>query len=172
MRYANSRRRQEWMFLWTWGNENDRGKARRACRVRVHSVQMQDSRIQERDAILGTHVLPMLVCRAGSDTGMSELNESHATPLVCSACGRTVLITINRNATGNLTIICPNCRHEHYRYCEDGIITEDRWRSSAPVVSQNYYRYAFTATTAYTSTASDYARNSWYSTTAGGTGGW
>ena len=32
--------------------------------------------------------------------------------------------------TGNYTVICGNCGHEHYRVIKDGVVTEDRHNSS------------------------------------------
>jgi predicted RNA-binding Zn-ribbon protein involved in translation (DUF1610 family) len=99
---------------------------------------------------------------------MSELNESHRTALHCSNCSQTVMVRINRHATGNLTITCPNCGHDHYRYCKDGEITEDRWRSSAQMVPSYYY--SATATSTYTSDATGvggYISDAWYNTSTG-----
>jgi DNA-directed RNA polymerase subunit RPC12/RpoP len=99
---------------------------------------------------------------------MSELNENHRAPLSCTNCRQTVVVTINRHATGNLTIECPRCGHEHYRYVVNGVITEDRWRSSAPMISSYYYSTAATSSTAtYTSAGSGYLSNAWHSTTSG-----
>jgi len=55
-------------------------------------------------------------------------------PLGCTNCRQWVRVRISNKATGNLTIVCPDCKHEHYRYCENGEITEDRWRSSARMI--------------------------------------
>lgn len=50
--------------------------------------------------------------------------------LWCHACGRYVQFDMDPEADGNLSIICPNCGHEHQRVVKDGIITEERWGSS------------------------------------------
>lgn len=103
---------------------------------------------------------------------MSELDESYATSLHCTNCRQTVVVRINRHATGNLTITCPRCDHEHYRYCVDGVITEDRWRSSAPMVNISYYSTSATSGTAtYTSATAGYMSDLWYNTGSSTTGG-
>jgi hypothetical protein len=98
---------------------------------------------------------------------MDILQGRHSAPLSCTNCRQVVKVSIDRHATGNLTIVCPNCEHEHYRYCENGMITEDRWRSSAPMISAAYYSTsASTDTMTFTSsgTASSFVRDSWYNT--------
>ena len=94
-----------------------------------------------------------------------DLAEHHAAPMDCTHCDQRVVVRINRHATGNLTIRCPQCGHEHFRYCQNGEITEDRWRSAAQPVPS--YLYSATATsntaTAYASTtgASTFAMRIW-----------
>ena len=98
---------------------------------------------------------------------MSELDETHMTSLVCSFCGKTVLVSMAKNAIGNLTIECPECGHEHYRYCENGEITEERWRSSAGM----YYAYSVRITDTETTDATTYfSRDAWRN--YGTAGGW
>lgn len=103
-----------------------------------------------------------------------DLQDRHSATLGCTNCRQMVRVSINRHATGNLTITCPNCGHEHYRYCENGVITEDRWRSSAQMVSISYYSTSATATATYTDTntnaASSFLQSSWQSTDS--TGNW
>lgn len=100
-----------------------------------------------------------------------DLNDHHATSLHCTNCRQTVVVRINRHATGNLTIKCPKCGHEHYRYCENGEITEDRWRSSAALVAIYLYSTSATSDTAsYPSAVSAFARDAWYNTTGTASG--
>jgi len=33
--------------------------------------------------------------------------------------------------SGNFTVICGNCGHEHYRYIKNGVVTEDRHNNAA-----------------------------------------
>ena len=100
-----------------------------------------------------------------------DLADRHAAPMDCTSCQQRVVVRINRHATGNLTIRCPQCGHEHYRYCEDGVITEDRWRLSAQAVPNYLYSTSATNDTAtYTSTgASTFTMNIWYDS---GTASW
>lgn len=100
------------------------------------------------------------------------LEEYINSELHCTNCGRTVHIRMSRFDTGNLTIECPICDHEHFRYVEDGIITEDRWRSSAMTV------YSMTAwvssSSAGTTTASDthgFCGTLWSNSSTSGTWG-
>ena len=100
-----------------------------------------------------------------------DLQDRHSAPLRCTNCGQSVRESIDRHATGNLTITCPNCGHEHYRYCVDGEITEDRWRSSAQMIPTYYYSATATSyTTTATSSASSFITASWYNTDS--TGNW
>jgi predicted nucleic acid-binding Zn-ribbon protein len=111
-----------------------------------------------------------------------ELNDRISAPLSCTECRQVVRVNIDRHATGNLTIVCPNCGHEHYRYVENGVITEDRWRSSAPMVSIAYYSTsASTDTMTWTGTSTDstgstatsaFLRDAWYNTDSSTNGGW
>ena len=97
-----------------------------------------------------------------------DLRDRHSAPLNCTNCAQVVTVSIDRHATGNLTIVCTNCGHEHYRYCEDGVITEDRWRSSAQMVPNYYYSTAASTNTCTYSggTAAAFAMNSWHNTDA------
>jgi len=96
---------------------------------------------------------------------VSELNEHHRAPLHCTNCRQTVVVTIDRHVTGNLTIKCPMCGHEHYRYCRNGIITEDRWRSSASMVSVSYYHVSTASSTdSYYSTVGGFLSEAWHNT--------
>jgi len=100
-----------------------------------------------------------------------DLQDRHSAPLECTSCRQTVRVSIDRHATGNLTIKCPNCGHEHYRYCVNGVITEDRWRSSAWMVSVSYYSVSATSGTATDpSTGSSYLQSLWYNSDS--TGNW
>lgn len=100
-----------------------------------------------------------------------DLQDRHSVPLACTNCRQMVRVSIDRHATGNLTIVCPKCGHEHYRYCENGVITEDRWRSSARMISINYYSTsATTGTATYTSAGSAFLQSSWQNSDS--TGNW
>lgn len=91
-----------------------------------------------------------------------DLNDRRAATLDCTHCRQTVVVRLNRHATGNLTIKCPACGHEHYRYCEDGEITEDRWRPGGVAVPTYLYSTSATSSTAtYTSYASTFVADLW-----------
>ncbi|MHA2280071.1 MAG: hypothetical protein ACXAC5_04240 [Promethearchaeota archaeon] len=32
---------------------------------------------------------------------------------------------------GNYTVVCGNCKHEHYRHIKNGVVTEDRHNHAA-----------------------------------------
>jgi len=48
--------------------------------------------------------------------------------LFCHACGKYVQFDVPET-DGRLVVVCPNCKHEHCRVVENGIITEERWDS-------------------------------------------
>lgn len=48
----------------------------------------------------------------------------------CTNCGGQFIATLDLSLNGNHQITCPHCRHVHYRVVRDGVVTEDRWRSS------------------------------------------
>ncbi len=49
----------------------------------------------------------------------------------CTNCTGEFLIELDLSLNGNHQITCPLCQHIHYRVVKDGVVTEDRWRSSA-----------------------------------------
>lgn len=101
---------------------------------------------------------------------MSEdLGEYINSELYCTNCGRLVLVKMSRFDSGNLTITCPVCDHEHYRYVEKGIITEDRWRSSAGMQTIQATVWVTSSTDSTTATASDihgFYSQSWLNSSA------
>lgn len=78
--------------------------------------------------------------------------------IYCHNCDQYVQFDIDVGLNGNHTIVCPNCKHEHYRRVENGIITEGRWGSS------NFNTYNCTATSTGHTT---YLDSSWLNTTTG-----
>lgn len=58
------------------------------------------------------------------------MNEERS-DVYCTNCARTFIATLDLGLNGNHEITCPHCRHVHYRVVKNGVITEDRWRSSA-----------------------------------------
>lgn len=49
----------------------------------------------------------------------------------CTNCQRQFIAELDLALNGNHEITCPFCRHIHYRVVRDGVVTEDRYRSSA-----------------------------------------
>lgn len=49
----------------------------------------------------------------------------------CTNCGGEFIAELDLSLNGNHEITCPLCQHVHYRVVRDGVVTEDRWRSSA-----------------------------------------
>lgn len=49
----------------------------------------------------------------------------------CTNCSREFVASLDLALNGNHEITCPHCQHVHYRVVRDGVVTEDRWRSSA-----------------------------------------
>ncbi|MDP2622286.1 MAG: hypothetical protein Q8Q29_00610 [Actinomycetota bacterium] len=58
------------------------------------------------------------------------MNESRSN-VDCTNCGGSFIAVLDLSLNGNHEITCPLCRHVHYRVVRDGVVTEDRWRSSA-----------------------------------------
>jgi DNA-directed RNA polymerase subunit RPC12/RpoP len=94
--------------------------------------------------------------------------------LFCHACGRYVQFNIDKSLNGNHEIRCPNCGHLHYRYVDNGIITDRRWGSSNG--QMNYVsNTTSSASTIALSTGSTNMYQSWLNTTttsSASTGHW
>lgn len=69
------------------------------------------------------------------------MSESRST-VWCTNCARQFVAVLDLSLNGNHEITCPHCRHVHYRVVLDGVVTEERWRSSAGPIY-----YAGTSTT-------------------------
>ena len=52
------------------------------------------------------------------------------TELYCHNCSRYIQYELDASINGEHVIICPNCGHEHFRYVENGIVTDRRYGSS------------------------------------------
>lgn len=63
----------------------------------------------------------------------------------CTNCSQQFLSELDLGLNGNHEIRCPYCRHIHYRVVRDGVVTEDRYRSSA---GPTYQVVTFTITNA------------------------
>lgn len=49
----------------------------------------------------------------------------------CTNCSQRFIAELDLELNGNHEITCPLCGHIHYRVVRDGVVTEDRYRSSA-----------------------------------------
>lgn len=47
--------------------------------------------------------------------------------LYCHDCGNYLRFKTKPEKSGNLTIVCDFCGHQHCRVVKNGIITSDRW---------------------------------------------
>ena len=56
---------------------------------------------------------------------------SERSNVYCTNCRGTFIAELDLSLNGNHEITCPLCGHVHYRVVRNGVVTEDRWRSSA-----------------------------------------
>lgn len=61
---------------------------------------------------------------------MIERQELH-----CHNCGNYVQFNLDTDLDGKHVLKCPNCKHEHCRYVNKGVISDQRWdsRNATPV---------------------------------------
>ncbi len=55
----------------------------------------------------------------------------HAHEFHCTNCFGYNYPMLRDNMSGNFTLICGGCDHEHYRHIKDGVVTEDRHNEAA-----------------------------------------
>ena len=76
---------------------------------------------------------------------MSVVNQE----LYCHNCGQYVRFQLDESLDGEHIIICPNCKHDHYRYINNGVISDQRWGQSPsqqqPVYTATVTSYATTS---------------------------
>lgn len=88
------------------------------------------------------------------------------TDVWCTNCQRRFLAELNLELNGNHRIACPLCQHIHYRVVKDGVVTEDRWRSSAgPTFTATTYNFQVNYNYSTSSTGSYFLSNSWLNIT-------
>lgn len=89
--------------------------------------------------------------------------------LFCHSCFGDVAFDVPAD-NGNLVVVCPRCKHEHYRIVKDGTITEDRWKSNYPsgtlIFANNVIAMTVTVNIPRPETL-----NSWISNSTGSTSG-
>jgi len=81
--------------------------------------------------------------------------------LYCQECNNYIKFEIDLSLNGQHIIVCPKCKHKHYRIIEDGIITARRWGQDSSQI-QTYYATAYSITNAITYSYNRYS----YSTRA------
>ena len=54
----------------------------------------------------------------------------------CTNCTQQFVAILDLELNGNHEITCPHCQHIHYRVVKDGVVTEERYRSSAGPIFQ------------------------------------
>lgn len=50
----------------------------------------------------------------------------------CHSCGGKFVAKLNYDIDGDHRIVCPRCRHIHYRTITKGVVTETRWKDRPP----------------------------------------
>lgn len=55
----------------------------------------------------------------------------------CHNCDRYVQFDIDDSMNGKHELLCPNCKHPHYRYVYNGEISDERWMSANPTLMPN-----------------------------------
>ena len=96
------------------------------------------------------------------------MNEQRS-DVYCTNCTRQFVAILDLSLNGNHEITCPHCQHVHYRVVRDGVVTEDRWRSSAgpnyvAATSIAFVNVSFSTTSTIT-TSSWLNRSDWNLTT-------
>lgn len=90
--------------------------------------------------------------------------------LHCHNCDVYVQFDIDINLNGNHIVICPNCKHEHLRVVNNGIITDERWGSrnmpTYTATGTSYTGSSYSSTTSATTGTSMYLSGAWLSSTA------
>lgn len=80
--------------------------------------------------------------------------------LYCHNCNGYVRFELDTEMNGQHVLKCPKCHHEHYRYVEDGQISDRRWGSAnrpMPVYQVPSAMVTYSATSA----TSDFNMYSW-----------
>jgi len=90
--------------------------------------------------------------------------------LYCTECHRYVQFDLEMDGDGDYEIACPNCQHLHYRKVINGLVSEERWRSSSNYISASNTTYSITSTyttyaTAATTDSSVFLYEAWMNST-------
>lgn len=70
------------------------------------------------------------------------------TRLYCHSCDGYFNVKLDYSLNGNHKVICPKCKHIHFRVIEDGKVTGDRYASSMQV-----FTYSGTVSSTYWTSA-------------------
>ena len=57
---------------------------------------------------------------------MSRRIEEFYCSVAGQGCGKYFKTYLRTNMTGNYTIRCPACNHDHFRFIKEGLVTDDR----------------------------------------------
>lgn len=74
--------------------------------------------------------------------------------LYCHNCDKYVQFKLDTELNGRHVITCPNCGHEHYRYIDNGRISDRRWQSSNGNIQPSYQAQSWGFTNSATVTVS------------------
>ena len=93
--------------------------------------------------------------------------------LWCHNCERYVQFTLDTDLNGNHEIECPSCGHIHYRFVENGKVTDIRYRSSYPTYQVSYTVSSSASYMTMTSSGDSHCAESWsYYYSSDATGSW
>jgi hypothetical protein len=105
-----------------------------------------------------------ILLRCNSDERKGGKVNIVSSRLYCHDCNGWFTARLDMNLTGNHEIVCPNCKHIHYRVVEKGEVTGERYQSSMQTYYVSGSSYSTTA-----GTGGVLYFDSWASTTATGT---
>jgi DNA-directed RNA polymerase subunit RPC12/RpoP len=100
-----------------------------------------------------------------SDKGYSPVEGGgvQRTEMDCTECSKKFVAELDLDLSGNYTIECPWCGHDHLRKVEKGKITDGRWGTSRDgkknLIPRSVWKSSVIA--AQTSTVSRYLRERW-----------
>ena len=97
------------------------------------------------------------VSRAAGVVAMKEQRSN----VYCTNCGERFIATLDLSLNGNHEITCPLCSHVHYRVVRDGVVTEDRYRSSAGPTYQATTSTTVTVSMVWSTTSTISISNLW-----------
>lgn len=100
------------------------------------------------------------------------------TDMYCHECKNDFLAELDYGLNGNHEIVCPHCKHIHYRVIEDGEVTSERYKSSMGMIyTCNTWTTNSTATYTYNTSSNStdtttYTFSTTYNVNRSKTDGW